>query len=145
MPNTIRCAASPDSVAATVGTSSTVRKPCSQPVDDRVGGRPVDGPRGVVGAEHAGAKRTRENQRDSTGTAARKMAAAAPASPAPNSQRGTSMKLAPRNAATAPIGGGDRVHRHHLFAGHHVRQCGRQTRRDEAGQAVDQQRGAQQR
>ena len=32
MPNTIRCAASPDSVAATVGRSSTVRTPCIQPV-----------------------------------------------------------------------------------------------------------------
>ena len=32
MPNTIRCAASPESVAATVGTASTVRAPCSHPV-----------------------------------------------------------------------------------------------------------------
>ena len=32
MPNTIRCAASPASVAATVGTAATVRAPCTQPV-----------------------------------------------------------------------------------------------------------------
>ena len=32
MPNTIRCAASPASVAATVGTAATVRTPCTQPV-----------------------------------------------------------------------------------------------------------------
>ena len=60
--------------------------------------------------------------------------------PAPKIQRGTSMKLAPRKAATAPIGGGDRVHRDHLLAGHHVRQRRRQTRGDEAGETVDDQR-----
>ena len=32
MPSTIRCAASPERVPATVGTASTVRAPCSQPV-----------------------------------------------------------------------------------------------------------------
>ena len=32
MPSTIRCAASPERVAATVGTASTVRAPCSHPV-----------------------------------------------------------------------------------------------------------------
>ncbi|PQM49717.1 hypothetical protein C1Y40_00051 [Mycobacterium talmoniae] len=35
MPNTIRCAANPDRVAATVGRSSTVRAPYSQPVITR--------------------------------------------------------------------------------------------------------------
>jgi hypothetical protein len=33
MPKAIRCAASPLSVAATVGTDSTVRAPCTQPVN----------------------------------------------------------------------------------------------------------------
>ena len=32
MPTTIRCAAKPDKVAATVGRCTTVRAPCSQPV-----------------------------------------------------------------------------------------------------------------
>ena len=74
-----------------------------------------------------------------------KMIAAAPVSSAPNSQRGTSMKLAPRNAAAAAGGRGHRVHRHHLLAGHHVRQRRRQTRGDEAGETVDDQRAEQDR
>ena len=32
MPNTMRCAASAERVAATVGTATTVRAPCSHPV-----------------------------------------------------------------------------------------------------------------
>ena len=39
----------------------------------------------------------------------------------------------------------DRVHRHHLIARYHVRQRRRQTRRDEAGETVDDQRAEQDR
>ena len=69
-----------------------------------------------------------------------KMTVAEPVSFAPNSQRGSSMKLAPTNARDGADRGGDRVHRHHLLAGHHVRQRSGQTGGDEAADAVDQQR-----
>src|ERR1700694_315964 len=50
-----------------------------------------------------GGKRSDSTSAIDTGTATIKMIAAAPVSPAPKSQRGTSMKLAPKNAAAAPV------------------------------------------
>ena len=52
MPSTIRCAASPASVAATVGTAVTVRKTVRPPGGHRVDHRPVDRASAVVRAEH---------------------------------------------------------------------------------------------
>ena len=105
-----------------------------------VEGRAVDGARVSSGPRTCGANRTDSSSatddrhgggEDDRGRACRR---------APNSQRGNNMKLAPRKAATAPDRGGDRVHRDHLFARHHVRQRRRQPGRDEAGEAVDDQR-----
>ena len=39
--------------------------------------------------------------------------------------------------------GGHRVHRHDLLSGHHIRQRGRQARRDEPAESVDDQRQTQ--
>ena len=50
-----------------------------------------------------GGKRTDSRSASDTGTATIKMIAAAPVSSAPNNQRGSSMKLAPRNAAACPV------------------------------------------
>ena len=127
MPNTIRCAASPARVRRD-GRHGEHRAHAVHPSGrHRVGHRAVDGPRAVVGPEHvrAGIAPTASSA-SATGTATMKMTAAAPLSSAPNSQRGTSMKLAPRNAAAAAGRGRDRVHR---------RPPGRAARR--AGSAAD--------
>ena len=103
MPTTIRCAARPDSVAATVGRLHD-RAHAVQPTgDDRVDGRSVDRPLGVVRAEYPGPKSQRQQQRDrhrnrdDEDDRRRRRA-----SPSPAIQRGTSMKLAPMKAAKAP-------------------------------------------
>ena len=74
-----------------------------------------------------------------------KMIAAAPVSSAPNSQRGTSMKLAPRNAAALPVAVATEFIVTTWSRGTTSRQRGRQTRGDEAGEAVDDQRAEQDR
>ncbi|BBZ25739.1 hypothetical protein MMAD_00340 [Mycolicibacterium madagascariense] len=48
-----------------------------------------------------GANRTDRNHASATGAAAMNSAAAEPLSPAPNAQRGTSMKTAPKNSVAA--------------------------------------------
>ena len=50
-----------------------------------------------------GGKRTDSHSANATGAVTMNMIAAAPVSPDPNSQRGSSMKSAPRNAAAAPV------------------------------------------
>ena len=103
MPSTIRCAASPARVAATVGTAATVRMPCIHPVatayitDPWIARTLSSGPSRWGGNRHA------NHSASATGIATIKMIAAAPVSLAPNSQRGTSMKIAPRNAAAPPV------------------------------------------
>ncbi len=54
------------------------------------------------GPSTRGANRNDSSNATDTGITVRKMIAEAPSSPAPSTRRGTIMKLAPRNAATAP-------------------------------------------
>ncbi len=69
-----------------------------------------------------------------------KMTVAEPVSFAPNSHRGSSMKLAPTKLATAPTAVATAFIVHDLLAGHHVRQRRGQPGGDEPADTVDQQR-----
>ena len=104
MPNTIRCAAS---AGRGWPPRSARRPPCARRAANRWPPRrpPSRGsPAGSrAGPDMCGGKRTDSSSASDTGTATMKMTAAAPVSSAPNSQRGSSMKLAPRNAAAAPV------------------------------------------
>ena len=70
----------------------------------RVRDRPVDG-RALLacGPSTCGENRTDSTSATDTGMTTRRMIAAAPVSPAPKSDRGTSMKPAPRDAAAMPV------------------------------------------
>ena len=80
---------------------------------------------------------------NATGAAARKMAAAEPLSPAPNSQRGTNMKIAPRNRAAALTAVATEFIVEHLLPRHDVRQRRGQSGGDEPRESVDDQRAEQ--
>ncbi len=140
MPSTIRCAASPARVAATVGTFATVRMPCIQPVatayatDPWIARRLSSGPRMCSGNRH-------DSQRAiATGTATIRMIVAAPVSSAPNSQRGTSMKNAPPNAAAPPVAVATEFIDTTCARGTTCGSAADKTRRDEAGESVGDQR-----
>lgn len=102
MPNAIRCTASPASVAATGGTAHTVRAPRSQPLATARTAEPWSVRTVSSGPSTRAGNLSASSRARVTGTATMKMMAAEPVSPAPISQRGTSMKLAPANAANAP-------------------------------------------
>ena len=112
---------------------------------DRVGHRPVDGPRALVRPEHMRRKPQRQQQRDrhrehddendcgSAGVTGTEQP------PGHQHEGGAEERRRPAGRRR------HRVHRHHLVARHHVRQRGRKAGRDEAGETVDDQRAEQDR
>ena len=109
----------------------------------RIDDRAVDRSLAFVWPEHVRREAHRQHNATATGRATMKMIAAAPVSPAPNAQRGKSMKLAPRNAAAPPVAVATEFIDTTCLAWHHVWQRRRQARGDEAGESVDDQGGDQ--
>src|ERR1700710_2408471 len=101
--NAIRCAARPASVAPTVRTTNTVRTPYIHPVATAYTTEPWTALAESSGPNTRGLNRTDNHSATTTGTAAAKMAADEPLSPAPNNQRGKNMNVAPRKYAAEPL------------------------------------------
>ena len=103
MPNAIRCAASPASVAATVGTASDGAGAVHPAGGHRVGDRAVDRRARCRRARACAAESApTTTARSPRGPRRCKMIAAAPVSSAPNSQRGSSMKIGAEERGRAP-------------------------------------------
>ena len=106
----------------------------------RVGHRPVDGPHTLVRSENMRGKSQRQHQgerhrdRDDENDCGGAVVVGA--------EYGAQNQHQPGAEERRRTAGGrrDRVHRHHLLAGHHVRQCRRKARGDEPGEPVDDQR-----
>ena len=109
----------------------------------RISHRTVDGPHTLVRPENVRGNRTDSTRASDTGTTTMKMIAAAPLSSAPNTSAAASIKPGAEERRRAAGGCRDRVHRHHLLAGHHVRKRRGKARGDEPGEPVDDQRAEQ--